>query len=1130
MRNYYYNNVFLGGVKRLTYLIGILFIASAYFVLLPVLLASANGQGPSSSSAIAVGSKFQILVEYEVKYQESPYFQSETYFRQSEVGEVQIFEDDGSMGPSPGHPRLLIKGFGHGTHEFRKSSSNCGYDVSGPFNVIFLGFIGDDGTGNTLVQPSAYPVSTADISKTIESADLAKIMNNKYAAQEYIATTTVICDGKEVVGTSMPGVVGSLTNLTKLYLKEGSINEEEIIQMPEHSGYVRNKVVLSPPALKYDILGTVKGIAKVKGSNPISNSKVVMIDAEELKKKFGNTYSPSTPLKLSDLQLPFEQKTTTSDDKNAKYSFTIDGKGKVFPTMLVVSLLWYDKEKGGGGEFAVTTGPEKAGKKIPIYLVSCVSNLYPGECHPWKPNKAKDGFEAEVNFVYGDNSLHSLFYLVTNEDLYPRTPFRGTLAGDAAYIYYNSYRAMKYFESLKGKVSMTLNPVTIDIYDTVQEGCHNATTNTDIDNAFYSSAQSPNIGGLGTKLEPVKSTGAMVVICNLDSGRKYPDAPDMREYHELGHYLQKAMYLPDVPFKLNGKYHAGYENPDTNDSVVEGFASFVTLLINEHYKVGTTKTQSTYRLGDTRIDVKDYKVWGDHVKLVRDANGKIKVIDVNYNGPPDQEERAVTGILWDIHDKVQDRRSQLSTLYKTSIDMLSLPDWQILKIISDNHPMNLVQLHDNFAANLPQDKVDMIFINHGAFADNLIRNLVQEVPAELPGFTGDTRTDPVNRVNRMKEPLVPGSYVVAQNDATFNISMIHDPPYSDSDFSYLDNMTKGKLTYFEMSPSYYPSKTVFDQVSADGNKTLAAKVLVIDSDEYWNYIESNPSEKQVFKTVPVPVAVPSFPVEQVNNLNMTGLNRGNGTFNENSNLTSNTQQSNISPSINQNNSSLNPSFSSYPPPSTPTPTPRPINNAVSTSTSPVSPQERTISENSTSPPVPLPSSNGTLTAGTSSQNSNGTYVTIQLLAGSSPLFFKCNETSVNGESTLPGLNVTASATQAITDGNPNTQILGNVTFDLNFEKPFIDRPGTDLIIYGVGVESVGIKYINGTETESDFPSNWYGLPMGISDDCGNPKSAFQLDLEMLSIPAGSSITGLRINNDPHKNGGAHISDITTFIN
>lgn len=70
-------------------------------------------------------------------------------------------------------------------------------------------------------------------------------------------------------------------------------------------------------------------------------------------------------------------------------------------------------------------------------------------------------------------------------------------------------------------------------------------------------------------------------------------------------------------------------------------------------------------------------------------------------------------------------------------------------------------------------------------------------------------------------------------------------------------------------------------------------ILVIDSEQYWNYIESNPSEKQVFKTVPIPVAVPSFPVEQVNNLNMTDLNRGNGTFNENSNLTSKTQQSNI---------------------------------------------------------------------------------------------------------------------------------------------------------------------------------------------------------------------------------------------
>jgi len=56
--------------------------------------------------------------------------------------------------------------------------------------------------------------------------------------------------------------------------------------------------------------------------------------------------------------------------------------------------------------------------------------------------------------------------------------------------------------------------------------------------------------------------------------------------------------------------------------------------------------------------------------------------------------------------------------------------------------------------------------------------------------------------------------------------------------------------------------------------------------------------------------------------------------------------------------------------------------------------------------------------------------------------------------------------------------------------------------------------------------SWIGIfPSEISDGCGNSIYPFQLDLELFSIPAGSTITGLRINNDPDNNGGAHISDI-----
>jgi hypothetical protein len=50
-------------------------------------------------------------------------------------------------------------------------------------------------------------------------------------------------------------------------------------------------------------------------------------------------------------------------------------------------------------------------------------------------------------------------------------------------------------------------------------------------------------------------------------------------------------------------------------------------------------------------------------------------------------------------------------------------------------------------------------------------------------------------------------------------------------------------------------------------------------------------------------------------------------------------------------------------------------------------------------------------------------------------------------------------------------------------------------------------------------------PIGTTDSCGNQINSYQLDFS--SLPhEGNTIYGIRIDNDPDKNGGADISDIT----
>jgi hypothetical protein len=1067
------------------------------------------GQPSNSVGAIPIGSKFQVNLEFDnhviVLSRDSD---TEKTFKERVIGEVQLYTP-----PPNSIYGFHILGLGHGTHEstiaHRPLSSDyppCEGGASGEFNVIFTGYIADDENGNAIVSVSALPIPSEALGKnlteTASNYDLYQYL--QAASSEY--TVFGSCQS-----LSIPSAIPIEVNISKSKLQEGIIWEKKAGTLEDLYGVTTTKLNLSPPAVRYDISGTVKS----DNGLPISNSKVVIVDFEELKKKIGKNYSPSMSLKLSDLNLPFEQKTATSDDENAKYTFTINGKGRVMPSILVVSLLWYDKEKGGGSEFAVTTGPEKKdGRKIPIYTISCISNLYREICQPWKPNIAKDSFQAELNFVYGDIEHLDL----EKEDLYPRSPSRTQTQYDAANVYYNSYKAIKYFESLKGQVHMALNPVIIDIYNTVDPICLDEKTKADIDNAFFRYEMVRNIGGLGPNLEPVEAKGGFVGICKKTSSVEQYDAPMNREYHELGHYLQRDMHYPAIPYKPGGKSHAGYENSDSNNSVVEGFASFVALLIKEHYQSGTnTQFMPLYPggRGSTNME-QDIKVWGDHIILKKDSSGKIIAIHRPDDGDPDDEEDAVDGILWDLHDNTKETsHSKLSTLYKISKDDVSLSDSKILMIISNFKPMDLVELYEAFDTIVPKASLDMLFINHGAFGDTAIHNLVHEYPNELPGHTGDTRVKP-DRTHRLKVPTIPGSYIEVEKDATFNVSMIHDPPYSDYDFSYLDNMTKGELVYFKMSPPYYPSKAVFDQVSPNGNKTLADNVLVIDSDDYWNYIHSHPANYSIFKTVPVPVAVPSFPVDLLRNLNATHLNNANITHNEIS-FKSNIQQGNVYPSIDQNNSNLNPNSNLNLPLIEP--------NKISPE---VNPQRPT--ENSTLIlPLPLHSANKTLTASIASPHSktNSTFVTIDLVPESSPLFYNCNQTTANGSSTLPGLNVSASFIRVLTDANPDTHISGNATFDIIFEKPLADMPGPDLIINETGTDTEfysmeALSKNNKSLGAKMFVSN----PTMSVDACGNFINTFQIDFQGLPHE-GDTILGLRIDNDPDRNGGAELSDIST---
>ncbi|HKY54353.1 MAG TPA: CFI-box-CTERM domain-containing protein [Anaerolineales bacterium] len=592
---------------------------------------------------------------------------------------------------------------------------------------------------------------------------------------------------------------------------------------------------ISLGGLSYYVHGTVKDIA----GNLILGSKLALIDFEKI--------SNELPLKkLSESKPEFEDQ-TTSDAKNARYEFRYDREaGKFDEKLLVVSLLWYDTKS----EFAVTSGSEAGGRYIPVYLAQCVDNIGKN-CAKWK--KTDGGFEAELNFVYGSN-VAKTFSFIELESWNPGASGSfDQLMAESALVYSNSYKAMKYFEGIMGSAGVSLNPVMIQVRAQIPD-CNFA----QYDAQAKLDRKYPSFGDLGKGLDKVESTGSSIRICDQRSATSWKDIPVGREWHELGHYLNYEMYLNfDNRRFVN---HAGYANESTNDSLAEGFAEFVAMLINEHY--GAAAPNNYPRKDGSVINLEeDYKVWGESVFTeAQPENGALKII--TFPVASYHEEWAIAGILWDLHDNGnevnpkhvigQDGNGQniwaaTSKIYPDSADTVSLSSEQILQTIKNNEPKTLFALHDAFKNILSSQQLDMIFVNHGAFGDVAERNLVQDLSGEQAGPTGHTSE---RMVRGSDPPALPGSYLSTNGDAMLKIKLVHDEPFSNYDYSYILNMAANEPAYFEMPPSYYPSEALVDQVSSDG-MTILSNVTVIDSHQYWDYIRKNPAPDGIFSAIQV---------------------------------------------------------------------------------------------------------------------------------------------------------------------------------------------------------------------------------------------------------------------------------------
>ena len=169
--------------------------------------------------------------------------------------------------------------------------------------------------------------------------------------------------------------------------------------------------------------------------------------------------------------------------------------------------------------------------------------------------------------------------------------------------------------------------------------------------------------------------------------------PMNREYHEFGHHVMFAEYgaWPDGDKDPASANHAGFINPNTADSYIEGFAEFYSMLVAENTGRKNPEIYSVFGSLEN-----NYKAW--------QSKGR-------------QEEFAIAGILWDLYDSKNDKGDTISI----SLDEI----WSVLKV----KRANFFEYYKAFIDKYPlrADAINQIFIEHGFFADKSVGNSKRDI-------------------------------------------------------------------------------------------------------------------------------------------------------------------------------------------------------------------------------------------------------------------------------------------------------------------------------------------------------------------------------------------------------------------
>ncbi|MEM2948405.1 MAG: hypothetical protein QXG02_02650 [Candidatus Anstonellales archaeon] len=305
-------------------------------------------------------------------------------------------------------------------------------------------------------------------------------------------------------------------------------------------------------------------------------------------------------------------------------------------------------------------------------------------------------------------------------------------------------------------------------------------------------------------------------------------SPQNCEWHEFNHHAMMAIY-GGMWDQKRIRNHLGWDNPQSDDSYVEGFAEFMSLLETVYY-------------------ADRYPRLAEHPSIYY-WDGTASNLEKNFK-IQDDEELAIASILWDLYDP-----HRMSQIDKDHIEIDKTTLWQVLSTqhkFSDGQTRYIHNTRDLYEAvkaiNDPQfskkykdayepnddgwmdeaPALEKIFIVHGAFFDKN-NNSRWDVGEEV-GYTSK-KGEPSTR--RTDKELPPGSFIRANinngeiKEGTVRVKVTHPDPYSYLNYEYESNFMDGLIG---IAPPY-DTPTIWEiTVTRDGY--TESQPITLTSEEY----------------------------------------------------------------------------------------------------------------------------------------------------------------------------------------------------------------------------------------------------------------------------------------------------------